>query len=311
MTNRMVAVVVAVAVAGAGLFLLLWEARQAHHSPEIPVTAGVLGNGSDRDDVAAQSPDKPADSTVVRPQVNSSPRARYVRSRDLFALVQDLRAAAESGDAQAQTIIADAYYECLQATLPEASRYAGVPTAEHANPQLKPYIDNLIVLDRARCGRFDKQDIVGLQNVLAMYANAAKNGSAEALAIKLAYNANLDDMSDAELAADIQQIKSSGDPNAIGALAKLMGSRAEDREAVFGTPSGSALAQYAWQLAACQMGMDCGPGSPIVRGYCLNGGVCEATSVDRIIALYILSPIDYRTALGMSHQIVSSLHGSH
>ena len=178
-----------------------------------------------------------------------------------------------------------------------------IRNSSHTSTVSSPWINRV-------AGDFDKQDIGGLQNVLAMYANAAKNGSAEALAKKLAYNTNLDDMSDAELAADVQQIKNSGDPNAIGALANLMGQRAEDREAVFGAPSGYPLAQYAWQLAACQMGMDCGPGSPIVRGYCLNGGICEATSLDQIISLYVLSPIDYRTALGMSHQIVSSLAGS-
>jgi hypothetical protein len=131
------------------------------------------------------------------------------------------------------------------------------------------------------------------------------------LAMQLDYSPNLDAIPDAELAADVEQIRNSGDPEAIRALSSLMRLRAEGRESVFGATSGSDVAQAAWLLAACNMGVDCGPGSALARGYCLNGGFCEATSVDRIVALYMLSPVAYRMAVDMSQQIETSVAGRH
>lgn len=267
-----------------------------------------LRNDSDRN---LQLSDPPSASAISRAAGPSTPRERFEQSRDLFALVQGLRAAADGGDAAAQTLIADAYLECIGVALDPAYRNPGVAPAEEGHPQLKRYVGSLLAIHRERCGRLESQDVGGLQAIRTLYANAAKNGSSKALAMQLMYNPDLDAVPDAELAADVEQIKNSGDPDAIGALSNLMGSRAESRDVVFGTPSGTEMDEYAWLLAACEMGMECGPDSAVVRGYCLNGGICDANSVDRIIASDKLSASDYRMTLALSRQIVSNIEGQH
>jgi hypothetical protein len=238
-----------------------------------------------------------------------TPRARFEQSRDLFDLVQELRGAADSGDVEAKTIIADSLYECVSMAQSPDSRYMGAQQAEKKSPELKGYVDGLIATDKQRCGRFVKADIGGAnaQSIVSMYANAADSGSAKALAMELQYS-NIDSMPDATLAADIQRIIASGDPDAIGALSNLMGGRAEDRPAAFGPMSGQEIQQYAWLLAACQMGMNCGPDSSLVREYCLNAGSCGFTSIDQIVSSNYLTPTDYSSAVVKSHQIIKTLN---
>jgi len=33
--------------------------------------------------------------------------------------------------------------------------------------------------------------------------------------------------------------------------------------------------QLAWQLAACRLGLECGPDSSLMTQYCVNGGICS------------------------------------
>lgn len=237
-------------------------------------------------------------------------RQRFEQSRDLFGLVQSMRAAADDGDAAAKTIIADAMYECIDVALPPSSRHGGVFLAEKRQPEIKGYIDELLAIDQSRCGRFTKGDIGNLNSVLNQYASAAKNGDPKALAMQLTYG-NLAAIPDQELAGYVQQIISSGNPDAIGALSNLMGLRAEDRETAFGPHSGSVNDQYAWQLAACSLGMNCGPNSALVRGYCLSGGMCGVSSVDQVISTFLTSPAQYRAVVAESQQIVNSLPNHH
>lgn len=242
----------------------------------------------------------------------STPRARFEQSRDLFGLVQDLRSAADSGDVEARTIIADSLYECVSIAQPPDNRYVGAQQAEKERPELKGYVEGLMATDKQRCGRFVKADIGGAnaKSIVAMYAKAATDGGAKALAMTLQYS-NIDSMPDAALASQIQRIEASRDPDAIGALSNLMGGRAEDRPAAFGSMSGHEIQQYAWLLAACQMGMNCGPDSSLLRQYCLNAGNCGYGSIDQIVSSNYLTPTDYRSAVEQSHQIIKSLYGTH
>ena len=218
--------------------------------------------------------------------------------------MQELKAA-DPHDTEAETIIADASYECVAMAQSPDTRYPGARQAEKQRPELKPYIEGLIANDQQRCGRLVKSDIssADAKSIVGMYAKPASDGSMKALAIQLQYS-NIDAMPNAALAADVQRIIASQDPDAIGALSNLMGGRAEDRSAAFGPVSGTETQQYAWLMAACQMGMDCGPGSSLLRQYCLNAGVCGYTSIDQVISNNYLTPTDYRTAVAQSQQII-------
>lgn len=296
-------------VIGGGVYF----AWTTHREPAFPVLANTNNADhieADKDSDANSSPQTSPVAVAKSAAKTLSPRQRYEQSRDLFALVQDLRAAADSGDIQAKTIIADALYECIAVTQVPGSGYIGALDAEQKHPELKNYVEGLIAIDKQRCGRFVKQDIGGPSKVIALYTIAADNGSAKAMAMKLTY-VDIDHMPDAKLAADIRQITESRDPDAIGALSNLMGLRAENRQSVFGDISGHETQQYAWLLAACDMGMNCGSDSRLLRQYCLNAGVCGFRSIDQVISSSYLTPADYHTAVAQSHEIVNSLYNHH
>ncbi|MBS0457282.1 MAG: hypothetical protein JSS44_08145 [Proteobacteria bacterium] len=303
------AAVAALAIGGGAFYW--WR---THHEPaSLPITANT-SSADLASPVGENNENSPTQAAHVGIATSGShvltPRQRFEQSHDLFALVQSSRAAADGGDATAKTIIADAMYECISATLPTNSRHVGVFLAEKRQPELKSVIDAKLAVDSARCGRFTKDDIGSLGAVLAQYADAAKLGSAKALAMQLTYG-NLATIPDQDLASDVQKIITSGDPDAIGALSNLMGLRAEGRASTFGSYSGSVTDQYAWQLAACRMGMDCGANSALLRGYCLSGGMCGAISIDQVISNFLTSPAQYRAAVAESQQIVSFLSGHH
>lgn len=308
--SKKIWIVVALLAIGSGGYSL-WRMRREPALPPASTDKGVVRNADPADRDGSDASTQAASSVTAKAGTKtSSLRQRFEQSRDLFALVQEAKAAADGGDPTAKTVIADAMYECIDVILPPNSRHGGVYLVEKQHPELKGYVDALLAVDQARCGRFTKSDIGSLNAVLDEYASAAKAGSAKAMAMHLTYS-NLAAIPDQELAGDIQTIVSSGDPDAIGALSNLMGLRAEDRASVFGSQSGSAMHQYAWQLAACQMGMNCGPGSALLRGYCLNGGMCGATSIDQVISTFLTSPAEYRTAVAESQQIVKSLSVNH
>ncbi len=296
---------------GGGVFYGWWR----HHKPS---SFPALADSRSADHVEMNQAGDGSASTRASPPIaikanprTSSLRQHFEQSRDLYGLVQELKATG-SGDPETETIIADALYECVAIAQPAGTSYMGAQQAEKQHPELKTYVEGLIATDKQRCGRFVKSDIgnADAKSIVRMYAKAASDGSAKAMAIQLQYS-NIDAMPDAALAADVQRIIASRDPDAIGALSNLMGGRAEDRSAAFGPMSGNETQQYAWLMAACQMGMNCGPGSSLLRQYCLNAGVCGYTSINQVIASNYLTPADYHTAVQQAQQIVKSLSAHH
>ncbi|MBS0463072.1 MAG: hypothetical protein JSS41_11445 [Proteobacteria bacterium] len=302
------AAVAALAIGGGAFYW--WR---THHEP---ASFAILANKSSADRANTANGGETADSTRA-PDAGAktgarvlNPRQRFEQSRDLFALVQELKPIADAGDATAKTLIADAYLECYGVMLDPASRNMGAKLALQKNPSLDAYINELLANQQARCGRFVKSDIGGMSNIMSMYSKAAGSGNAEASAMKLTYS-NIDSIPEEELGKAVANILNSGDPDAIAALSGLMGLRAENHAQAFGASSGTIVQQYSWLLAACQMGANCGSNSQMVVGYCLHGGLCGASSVQQVISQWLLSPADYQTAQANSHQIVANLTRGH
>jgi len=58
------------------------------------------------------------------------------------------------------------------------------------------------------------------------------------------------------------------------ALAPAMGLRAAGDKALAGMVAGDPLTEVAWRVAACELGMACGPQSLLMNSFCANGGIC-------------------------------------
>ncbi|MEO7326722.1 MAG: hypothetical protein ABIW82_18020 [Dokdonella sp.] len=129
--------------------------------------------------------------------------------------------------------------------------------------------------------------------MLDAYAESAKEGSPEAKAFLLKNDVALSRLGEnaGESAADVATLAKSlaqtRDPGAVYELAGLFG----EGSLIHGPASGSAEATGAWMLAACDLGYDCGPNSPLVRTACLSGGVfCNAGGLEENMRSSQFSP---------------------
>ncbi|MGH6753942.1 MAG: hypothetical protein ACREDP_17445, partial [Bradyrhizobium sp.] len=72
----------------------------------------------------------------------------------------------------------------------------------------------------------------------------------------------------------VARVRSSDDPQAYLALSEAMGMSASARPDLFGAASGTNYSTYAWQLAACEKGLNCSATGSLMTSYCTNGGMC-------------------------------------
>jgi hypothetical protein len=73
----------------------------------------------------------------------------------------------------------------------------------------------------------------------------------------------------------VERVQQSQDPEAFLAISPAMGVMAAGDDALSGLVAGSQFTQLAWQVAACRLGLACGPNSVLMNSYCANGGICS------------------------------------
>ena len=131
-----------------------------------------------------------------------------------------------------------------------------------------------------RCKGFDGEDSQATFKPnadLVLKTRAARAGSLAAEAALFSSNAPL--KRDAEyLKGLINRVIASRDPDAFLAMSYAMGSSASGKEDIYGKNSGSNVAQYAWQLSACRLGMDCTAQGALMTSYCTAAGYCTNES---------------------------------
>ncbi|MDH5824904.1 hypothetical protein QFW77_18210 [Luteimonas sp. RD2P54] len=232
----------------------------------VPQATGFAGSAP------ALSP-PPATAATVAQARRESLRASFERADDLHLYLQSLLPAARAGDAEAMWLVSRIHEYCAP--------YAGDPGG-YANDtdlfgRMRLRASDTMVAARERvsrrCGRFGPRDGLEPTMILVQRREAAEAGSLAAEAALLAAGEPLDEAPAyrRDLAARVQR---SADPEAYVALAPAMGVLASGDAAYDGMVAGDQFAELAWQLAACELGQDCGAGGALMTNYCANGGVC-------------------------------------
>ena len=72
----------------------------------------------------------------------------------------------------------------------------------------------------------------------------------------------------------VERVQASRDPDAFVALSPAMGVAASGDVALVDTVAGTQASELAWQLAACDLGLDCSANGALMTEYCANGGIC-------------------------------------
>ncbi|MBO9826900.1 hypothetical protein J7373_01405 [Xanthomonas sp. A2111] len=248
-------------------------AYRALSLPGAPAAAPVPASA-----VAADAhPASAAPATASR-QASTPARLREEKqgdhSADLYRAAQQLSIAAAHGDPEASWRLSRIYDYCAGYAMDPVGY--GADTRAIADARLPTSAQ--MVQARARVGRrcagFAPGDGLTRQAIVAQRVQAAHGGNLAAEAALLALGQPLH--AGAEYKRDlVARVRASGDPDAYVALAPAMGLAASGDDSLGGSVAGTQFSELAWQLAACRLGLDCGPDSELMTRYCANGGICS------------------------------------
>lgn len=207
-------------------------------------------------------------------QARQAPSGRRAldASDDLFAYSQRLQPALRAGDPEAAWLTSRVVDHC--------AGYAADPAAFARDSALLAAADlpaaKAMSVARSRiasrCGRFTAADGLSPARVRTLRLQAAQGGSLPAEAELLARGEPLSTGAD-YAASLLDRIGSAADADAFGAL-----STAVEVPRWLSSMDLDVAPQYqaiTWQMAACRMGADCGPGSMLMTSYCVHGGICS------------------------------------
>ncbi|MGY0559884.1 hypothetical protein ACW7G2_04070 [Luteimonas sp. A277] len=198
----------------------------------------------------------------------------FEAAEDLHAFVHRLLPAAMAGDAGAAWMVSRVYDYCAA----HATDPAGFArdTAQLGRMGLTTSASMVAARERMahRCRQFAPIDGIDRELVLWYRVEAAEAGSLAAEAALLAMGEPLDE--EADYRRDlVDRVQASGDPEAFSALAPAMGLAASGDPAYAGQMAGTPMAELAWQLGACALGLDCAQEGALMTSYCANGGICS------------------------------------
>lgn len=193
---------------------------------------------------------------------------------NLFDYARQLRLAGDAGDAEAAWIVSRIYDYCgLYALDPQS--YA-LDSSVLAGLGLDDAPGLIAARQRVgqRCAGFTASDQLGRPLLLQQRRQAAKAGNLAAEAALLAMGEPLHKEAEYRRGL-VERVQQSQDPEAFLAISPAMGVMAAGDDALSGLVAGSQFTQLAWQVAACRLGLACGPDSVLMNSYCANGGICS------------------------------------
>ncbi|MCD9088326.1 hypothetical protein [Stenotrophomonas sp. SY1] len=246
--------------------------------------------------------------TAIGPGLPLDLRAAFESGRDLFSYARQLRAAAAAGDAEAAWIVSRIYDYCgVYAMDPQG--YA-LDSGTLASMGLKDVPGLVAARERvgSSCIGFTAADGLGSALILQQRHDAAVAGNLAAEAALLAMGEPL--RKDAAYRRDlVERVLHSQDPEAFLAISAAMGVAAAGDDAYRGFVAGDQFSQLAWQLAACKLGLACGPDSSLMTGYCANGGICSRDP-DQDFESFVYDAAVSRQGIERMNQLVDSLRKS-
>ena len=229
-------------------------------------------------------------------------------SMDLAAFVAENSDRAMNGDATAARLISKAFAECAPFGVKpkDAQEYVASAKTLFA-PTLTPSeavaFDSALNKSQARCKVLQSGPLTGHE--AHQWGELAKvNGDLSARASTLiAQHQN-----PAEINQVVKDIVVSQDAYAMSAMGDAMFSIGPESRVNFGALLQGADAPFAWKLAACEFGSDCGAESVDVRTICLSSGHCGYQNLEEVYE-QLLSPAQLRQVLALQESIVAHIKG--
>ncbi len=215
-----------------------------------------------------------ADSTAIGPGLPVDLRAVFERGRDLFSFSRELRVAAEAGDAEAGWMLSRIYDYCGVYAMDPRGYALDSTTLAHMGLSGVPGLNAARERVSVGCMGLTDADAISRELILQHRRTAADAGNLAAEAALLAMGEPLKPDADYRRGL-VERVLNSQDPEAFLAISPAMGAKAAGDDAYRGMVAGDQFAQLAWQIAACRLGLACGPSSMLMTSYCANGGICS------------------------------------
>ena len=204
----------------------------------------------------------------------SDRRAGFERARDLYAYASTLAPAVRAGEPEAIWMLSRVYDYCSAYAMAPADYARDTQAIRDMGLKTSGAMVAARTRTSARCARFVPGDDLSYTMILGMTREAAEAGSLAAEAALLALGEPVD-TSDAYKHGLVERVRQSREPESFAALAPAMGIQASGDRAFEGQVAGTRLAELAWQVAACELGMDCSADSAVMVSQCANGGICS------------------------------------
>lgn len=251
-----------------------------------------------------------APTAAVRPGLPLNRRSGFEAEGDLYGYAQSLAVAARAGDLEANWMLSRVYDYC--------AAYANDPLGYDVDSRALARLSSpgVAAMQAARervshrCTGFGPADGLTAQQLTKQRSEAALAGNLAAEAALLSQGQPLD-RSDAYRRDLVQRVLDSRDPEAYLALSTAMGAAANGDDAYRGFVAGDQFAELAWQVAACRLGLDCGPGSALMTSYCANGGICSQDASQDFGSFVLDAAVPRQGARKMDEMINVLLGGTH
>jgi hypothetical protein len=205
--------------------------------------------------------------------VDFSRRQRFEQSDDLYAFAQTLAPAVDRGEPDAIWLMS----RVIDACVGHAADPAGFARDSERLGGLRIAAAGTIRAARERvqerCRRFTAADGLSPSAAGRLRLDAATAGSLVAEAELFGMGQPLIDGQD-YANEFVARVRDSLDAEAFRAISPAMSGG--DGFGVFSQPDiAPQFRELVWQLAACRLGLDCGPDSALMTSYCVNGGICS------------------------------------
>lgn len=158
-----------------------------------------------------------------------------------------------------------------------------------------------------RCKDFSFISKLKSGDVTALFDKAAAQGNVEAIAHNIAWGTNVAKLSQKKAKEIIISIINSGNASALFAIAPLMEDGDLFRPTV-GKEVGTPISTYAWQLVACDHGVNCSASSPVTQQMCLSLGLCGPGDFRFNLQSSAVTPSDYAQIVLAEKAINSSIN---
>lgn len=280
-----------------GVFLAAAIAFFVTRKHEAPA-AGARASSTQQPPLQGSKPDRSA------PLPPNQPSA-YERAGNLLEAFEETQGKI---DVRSLTFQAKALNECqILSTVP--NYFANLETEDAKErygdklPTIKKYVSSYV----NRCGDLAQVHRPSSADRSKAIAAAAAAGSPWARAEMFAKQSRT--MSPADADAELKSILATRDPDAVSALADMMAMPHKDSQ--YSSLSGTPLHVYAWQLAGCDLGLDCTSSGELMRNACIFGGACGAAVDYRdLLRQSILSADDFSQVESLEASVLAAVRTS-